>query len=374
MESGGFEQNGVTSGVWRAIDASANRAGEALRVLEDVVRFVLDDTHLTHLAKDLRHDLASILATEALRQRVFLRDVAGDVGAGVAAAAALPRSTAGDLLAANAARAAQALRSLQECAAVVAPEAAGGFEAIRYRLYALERAARGSLAANGRLAGIHLCVLVDGRADLGAFDRLLESLLEAGVRMVQIRDKGLPAAAVATRAQHAIAIARRRHPDGGAIVVVNDRADIAAAVNADGVHTGSDDLPTPLVRRVVGPGRLVGRTAHDIAEVRAAVAEGADYLGVGPCFPSPTKSFDAFAAAEFLRSVARETSLPAFAIGGITLERLAAVESLGFTRVAVASAVTGAADPAAAARGFIERLGDRDRPLPRVAPAPGEAP
>jgi len=275
MESGGFEQNGVTSGVWRAIDASANRAGEALRVLEDVVRFVLDDTHLTHLAKDLRHDLASILATEALRQRVFLRDVAGDVGAGVAAAAALPRSTAGDLLAANAARAAQALRSLQECAAVVAPEAAGGFEAIRYRLYALERAARGSLAANGRLAGIHLCVLVDGRADLGAFDRLIESLLEAGVRMVQIRDKGLPAAAVATRAQHAVAIARRRHPDGGAIVVVNDRADIAAAVNADGVHTGSDDLPTPLVRRVVGPGRLVGRTAHDIAEggIATALAE-----------------------------------------------------------------------------------------------------
>lgn len=371
MESGGFEQTGVTAGVWRAIDASANRAGEALRVLEDVVRFVLDDAHLTQLAKGLRHDLAAVLAADGLRPRVCLRDVRGDVGAGAVAAAALPRAGAEDLVAANAARAAQALRSLQECAAVVAPEAAGAFEPIRYRLYALERAARVSLAANGRLAGIRLCVLVDGRSDLGAFERLVESLLEAGVRMIQIRDKHLPAAAVATRARQAVTIARRRHPDGAAIVIVNDRADVAAAVGADGVHTGADDLPTLLVRRVVGPGRLVGRTAHDVAEARAAVADGADYLGVGPCFPSATKSFDAFAPADFLRAVARETSLPAFAIGGITLERLAAVESHGFTRVAVASAVTAAADPAAAARCFIERL--RDRPPPADRPA-AEAP
>jgi thiamine-phosphate pyrophosphorylase len=139
-------------------------------------------------------------------------------------------------------------------------------------------------------------------------------------------------------------------------VVVNDRVDVAAAVGADGGHTGADDLPTTLTRRVLGPQSLVGRTAHTIAEARAAAADGADYLGIGPCFPSSTKSFGKFAAAEFLRTVSREISLPAFAIGGVTLDRLDELVALGITRVAVAAAVTGARDPAAAAAAIIDRL------------------
>jgi len=101
---------------------------------------------------------------------------------------------------------------------------------------------------------------------------------------------------------------------------------------------------------------VLGRTAHDVAEARAAAAAGADYLGVGPCFASATKAFEAFAPPEFLRTVAAEISLPTFAIGGVTLERLDALAALGIRRVAVAAAVTAAADPAAAARAFIERL------------------
>ena len=119
-------------------------------------------------------------------------------------------------------------------------------------------------------------------------------------------------------------------------------------------------MPIPLVRRVLGPLALLGRTAHDLAEARAAVTDGADYLGVGPCFPSPTKSFAAFAPPDFLAAVAREITLPTFAIGGITLDRIDQVTALGCTRVAVASAVTGAADPAAAAAAFIERLQGRE--------------
>ena len=368
METSGFEQAGATAGIWRAVDASANRAGEALRVVEDVVRFVLDDAFLTHLAKELRHDLAAVLAGDRLGPRISLRDVPGDVGAGVEAASALPRATAMDVLVANALRAAQALRSLEECAAIVAPDLRGSFERFRYRLYSLERAARAAAAAAGRLAGVNLCVLVDGRADLPAFGRLVETLLEAGVRMIQIRDKHLEAVGLVERTRHALAIARRRHPEGAAIIVVNDRADVAAALGADGVHTGADDLPLPLVRRVVGPHRLVGRTAHDAAEARAAVVDGADYLGVGPCFPSATKSFDAFAPPEFLREVAGGFSLPVFAIGGVTLERIEPLAALGFTRVAVASAITAAADPAAAARGFIERLARVERPPSPAAP------
>ena len=128
-ESGELGESGGegTSGIWRMIDASANRASEALRVLEDVLRFGLDDDHLTRTAKDLRHDLAGTVSRHGLWRRTATRDVIGDVGVGVEAEAMLPRGSLADLVAANAARAAQALRSLQECAAVVAIDAAPGF-------------------------------------------------------------------------------------------------------------------------------------------------------------------------------------------------------------------------------------------------------
>lgn len=356
MSSSDFDRSGTAAGVWRAVDASANRAGEALRVLEDVVRFVLDDAHLTALAKDLRHTLATLLAQGPLPHRLALRDVAGDVGIGVEPPVSLRRSSPVDLIAANAARAAQAFRSLAECAAVVAPEAVVGFEQIRYRLYTLERGALTAARARERLAGITLCVLVDGRADLADFDRLVSSLVEAGVRMLQIRDKTLEIPALAGRVAHAIAIARRLAPADPPLVVVNDRVDVAAALGAAGAHTGEHDLPTPLARRVLGPQPLLGRTAHTIEEARAAAVDGADYLGIGPCFPSSTKSFSGFAAADFLRTVSREISLPAFAIGGVTLERLDELVTLGISRVAVAATVTGARDPAAAAAAIIDRL------------------
>ena len=356
---------GELAGVWRALDASANRAAEALRVVEDVVRFVLDDQHLTTLTKNLRHDLACLLATDIFAGRLRMRDVGGDVGAELIATAALPRTSVADLLAANAARGEQALRSMQELSLVVAPALAGGFERLRYRLYSLERMALGTARAADLLQGIRLCVLVDGCGSPAAFVRLVESLVEAGVRLVQIRDKGLTTPHLVARTEEALRIARR-HPPGHVLVVVNDRADIAAATRAAGVHTGSEDLPLDLVRRVVGPDCLLGRTAHTVEEAREAVRAGADYLGVGPCFPSATKAFAEFAPPRFLETVAREIALPTFAIGGITLDGLAAVAALGLSRVAVASAITAAADPARAAAEFIARL-DRLTPAP---PAP----
>jgi thiamine-phosphate pyrophosphorylase len=108
----------------------------------------------------------------------------------------------------------------------------------------------------------------------------------------------------------------------------------------------------------------VGRTAHTVAEAHSAVVDGADYLGIGPCFTSPTKSFAEHAPPEFLRTVCGEVSLPTFAIGGITAERLESLVSLGVKRVAVASAVTRAADPPRAARELMEAIARLTVPAP----------
>jgi hypothetical protein len=126
-----------------------------------------------------------------------------------------------------------------------------------------------------RLAAARLCVLMDGGRDAASFTRLLESLVEAGVGMIQIRDKALPVPLLVGRVRAALEIVRRSGAATLPLIVVNDRVDVAAALAADGAHVGADDLPVSLTRRVVGVGPLVGRTAHDVAEARAAVADGA---------------------------------------------------------------------------------------------------
>ncbi|MBI2480592.1 MAG: thiamine phosphate synthase [Planctomycetia bacterium] len=130
--------------------------------------------------------------------------------------------------------------------------------------------------------------------------------------------------------------------------IMNDRPDIAAIVGADGVHVGQDELSVTDARAVLGQNRLVGVSTHSIEQARQAVLDGADYIGCGPTFPSRTKRFDEFPGLALLQAVAHEISLPAFAIGGITLENARDVFETGFTRIAVSNCVTSAQDPRAA--------------------------
>jgi thiamine-phosphate pyrophosphorylase len=137
---------------------------------------------------------------------------------------------------------------------------------------------------------------------------------------------------------------------------MNDRPDLAVLCDADGVHVGQDELTVRDVRRIVGPDRLVGVSTHDIEQARQAVLDGADYLGVGPVFPSDTKSFDAFAGLEFVRQAAAEITRPWFAIGGITAANLADVTAAGAERIAIGAAICAADDPADATRALRSRL------------------
>lgn len=361
------EQTVETAGVWRTLDASANRAAEAIRVLEDALRFMLGDAHLARLAKAIRHDLAVLLAAGLFAPRIQLRDVPGDVGAGMAAPRTPPRVSPVDLLAANAARGSQALRSLEECSRLVVPAVTPAFEQLRYRLYTLERAAVTAVVSRERLADVRLCVLLAAGPSAEGFASLLNELLAAGVGMIQLRDKAASIPLLSERTLATVAAARRHAEASGSqrcLVIVNDRADVAVATGADGVHLGADDLPVPLARRVCGPRLLIGRTAHCLTEAEQAVLDGADYLGIGPCFPSATKDFASFAPEDFLRQVAAEVTLPAFAIGGLTPDRLGQLAGLGLSRVAVSAAVTAAADPAGVVRQFNQQLNQLPQPVP----------
>ena len=143
------------------------------------------------------------------------------------------------------------------------------------------------------------------------------------------------------------------------IFILNDRPDLAVLARADGVHVGQEELSVHDVRQIVGPTMLIGVSTHTIEQARQAVLDGANYLGCGPTFPSGTKHFDHFPGLDFLRQVAAEISLPAFAIGGITRENLPQVLATGFTRVAVGGAIASSAHPVDDIRHFLKQLQPR---------------
>jgi thiamine-phosphate pyrophosphorylase len=135
-------------------------------------------------------------------------------------------------------------------------------------------------------------------------------------------------------------------------LIVNDRPALAVLAKADGVHIGQEDMAVKDARTIVGDGAIVGVSTHSVEQARQAVLDGADYIGVGPTFPSGTKDFEHLPGVGLLRAVAAEIRLPAFAIGGITPQNLSDVLAAGFGRVAVSGAITAAIEPAAVAGTF----------------------
>lgn len=179
-------------------------------------------------------------------------------------------------------------------------------------------------------------------------------LLASGVRLIQYRNKH---AASRTIYEHCLEIARRVGAAGGRFIV-NDRADIALASGADGVHVGQDDLPVELARRVVGEGKWVGFSTHNLEQVAGVDRTSADYIAFGPVFPTASKENpDPVAGIEGLRRARNATRKPLVAIGGVTLERIPEVFGAGADSVAVISDILRASDIGARAREFLEAVG-----------------
>ena len=336
----------------RVLDAALNRGREGLRVVEDYVRFVLDDAHLTGRIKRLRHDLTAALSRVSIGRRLAARETRADVGTSVATSSERRREDPRGVLTANFTRLQESLRTLEEFGKILDPDLALELEQLRYRSYTLQRAVGITADSLKRLGRARLYVLIDGGPSTEQFTALVRSLVDAGVHVLQLRDKRLEDRRLLGRARRLRELTRGT----GTLCIVNDRADVAALSRADGVHVGQQELTVKDARAIVGPDALVGVSTHSIEQARQAVLDGANYLGVGPVFPSGTKPFDEFPGPKLLCAVAAEIRLPAFAIGGIALENLPEVLATGFRRIAVSGAVAAAADPAAAAKQLLAAL------------------
>ncbi|APW63632.1 thiamine phosphate synthase [Paludisphaera borealis] len=332
--------------IGRILDASANRAREGLRVVEDFARFALDDPGLTRRLKETRHRLAETLRGFDPDLLIGSRDTPDDVGAHIMTHSEQIRENPRAVLVANFKRTAEALRSLEEYGKLVNVWLAGRFEVLRYDVYTLEKLVLTAVQSYRALGDARLMVLVGGLPTLGDLTWIVGEALAGGADVIQLREKNLPDRELLTRAREV----RILTAQAKARFIVNDRPDLARLAGADGVHLGQDDVTVRDARRITGPHLLIGVSTHERAQVDAAVLAGAGYLGVGPIFPSATKEFSEpeLAGLAFARTVAEMTRLPWFAIGGITEENVERVVEAGASRIAVSAAVVRASRPRAA--------------------------
>lgn len=211
-----------------------------------------------------------------------------------------------------------------------------------------------------------LYVVVD-RAAAGSRDpvEIGAAAVRGGADAIQLRGKS---ATTRQLLDDAIRLLRVTRP-AGVPLIINDRADVARASGADGVHVGQDDLPVAAARALLGPGRLVGKSTHSLEQAIAAETEGADYIGVGPLFATPTKPDYPSVGLALIGQVRGRVRVPTVCIGGIEPSNLEAVRRSGARCVAVVRAVCAAADPEAATRALkqgIMRVSSTPRSAARV--------
>jgi thiamine-phosphate pyrophosphorylase len=325
----------------RLLDANLNRAREALRTLEDVARLGFDDEQTSAEAKAVRHELREVAEGVDL---LAARDAAGDVGTSHTTVAEASRQDLADVALAAGKRAGEAMRVLEEVLKLEAGDAAGRVKQLRYRVYDLERRVALISRPRKRFATVEVYVLITEAFCRRDWLATAEAALAGGAECLQLREPELPAGELLRRAVRLRELCRAYN----ALLVINDRPDVAMLARADGVHVGQDDLPAAEVRRIVGRDRIVGVSTHEIGQVRRANADGADYVGVGPVFASKTKPRDFLPGLAFAQEAAAANVLPTVAIAGITTDNVDEVWATGVSTVAATTAVTQAEDIAVA--------------------------
>lgn len=330
--------------ILRILDANLNRAREGVRVIEEWCRFALDNPDLAEKCKIMRQELATWHVI-TLKQA---RDTPGDTGTSLSHPQEEQRSDIQAVLQANISRVQEALRVLEEYGKLHDPEMGKSFKQMRYQIYSLESELLG-YRQHQRLKQAQLYLITSPQENLCT---IVEKALKGGLSLVQYRSKqgdDLDRLAEVTQL-------RQLCSEYNALFLINDRLDLAQAVKADGVHLGQKDLPIPLARKILGPQAIIGRSTTNPTEMAKAIAEGADYLGVGPIYTTPTKQGKAATGLEYIRYAVANAPVPWYAIGGIDENNIPEVIAAGAQRVAVVRAIMEAEDPTLATQNLLSQL------------------
>lgn len=344
----------------RIIDASLNRVGEGLRIIEDVARFLLNDATLTQQLKTMRHEL--VTSEISFEQHLIQsRDSEGDVGIDIEVPGGERGRGIPQIIIANSRRVQESLRTMEELAKI--PEIASEldsdkFKHARFKLYALERELLSKLLRQDkvkRISGLYVIVdtqVLKGRSHI----EVAGQAIRGGARIIQLRDKLSSKKELLSVAQKLKELCSEKK----VLFIINDYLDVALAVEADGVHLGQDDLSLKVARRLLPIDKIIGCSTTSVERAASVEADGADYIAVGSIYPTLSKTLTSTPAKviglETLRQVRQAVSLPVVAIGGIDKDNVAEVISSGANAVAVISAVVGAANVEEAARQIAARF------------------
>ena len=330
----------------RIIDANLNRGVEALRVLEEISRFLLDDKSSSETLKLIRHEI-NALQEKDYDALLKARDTENDIGINIKNPD--KRTDIESIFKANIKRLQQVLRVLAE----YSPDNAAVFEDLRYKSYTLEKIMWNKLKDkyNKVILGnkkLYLVTNSDKFENDDAFFDAVASALKGGVDILQLREKTMPANRIIELGKKIKLLCA----EYGATFIVNDRVDIAYVLEADGVHLGQDDMDVESARKILGNNAIIGVSTHAPEQAQKAVADGADYIGMGPVFTTPTKPGRKSVGLEYVEWVSNNVDIPAFAIGGIDPDNVNEVIAHGAKRIAVVRAIINAENPEYAAKQF----------------------
>ncbi len=342
---------------YRIIDANFNRAREAVRVIEDYCRFALNCDALSQRARQLRHNLCAAVGNLDTERLIASRDTLNDVGIGSVVDNQMRRTELHDCFTAAAKRLPEALRTIAEVAQTINPAIALKIENLRYTAYTLEKDIVVFGSSVEKFKRVKLYVIITGNSGSSELEvlQLTESCVTGGADCIQLRAKGIEDDAFFDIADEFVKICRREN----IISIINDRADIAIAAGADGVHLGQDDLPIEKVRALQITPLIIGKTTHSQQQIQAACSEMPTYVSIGPVFATATKPELAPVGLDYVSKTVKTlepSGVSHVAIGGINLKNIDSVLAAGAERIAVCSAVTQSQDAAAMCRAFKEKI------------------
>ncbi len=343
------------SGLLRMLDANADRCAEALRVVGDIARFVLDDPESAQAWRTIRSELWKALSAVPRLQMKALqcRDSIGDVGR------TFETQHHRDLLEqarVNIHRAQESLRVLEETMRGIDTTAVSTFTSLRYCCYDLEPPLIAKLSqwAHSKKLDFGLYVVLGDAFSRGRdFFEVAQKAIAGGAGAIQLRDKEMSKRELLNWAYRLRELTREH----GVTFIINDHIDIALSVDADGVHLGQDDFPIPEARRITGPDFILGASTHSVEQARRAVQEGASYFNIGPIFSTQTKQGGiAPVGPDLITEIMSEVTHPFTVMGGIKIDNVEEVLQRGARRIAVVTAVIAADDITAAAQAFTNKI------------------
>lgn len=330
--------------IYRILDANLDRAREGFRIIEEWCRFGLNNQAMAQSCKQMRQELSQWHSQE-IRQA---RDTINDVGTTLTHAREETRENVDSVLLANLCRIQEALRVLEEYGKLVNGEFASTMKQMRYQVYILESQLM-IPSPQQRLSDCHLYLVTSPVDNLY---EVVESALQGGLKLVQYRHKDNNDLVKYEQAKRLKQLCEQYH----ALFIVNDRIDLALAVNADGVHLGQTDLPITIARQLLGKDKIIGKSTTNPQEMQDAIESKADYIGVGPVYETPTKAGKKATGLDYVRYAKENASIPWFAIGGIDEDNISDVINAGAKNVAVVRAIMNASNPTEVTRNLLQKF------------------